>query len=110
MLRKVHLNILLDYYEDLLTERQRKICRYYYRKDLSYQEIAELEHISRTAVYDTIKHSRTELERYERILSLAALREKREELYRKMVPPITAARLRKLLNQCMQLEKGEDYE
>ena len=110
MLRKVRLNILLDYYEELLTPRQRKICRYYYRKDLSYQEIAELEHISRTAVYDMIRRSRIELEHYEQVLHLALLGEKRRNLYQKMLPLVQETRLQKLLEKCMLLEEGENYE
>lgn len=110
MLAKVRFNVLLDYYEDLLTEKQRKICRYYYRKDLSYQEIAELEHISRAAIYDTIRHSRSELGRYEQILHLAALGEKRSKLYQKMQTFAKEKKLQELIKKCIQLEEGGEYE
>ena len=50
MLDKITANALLDYYGNLLTERQRTLCWYYFEEDLSYQEIAENEGISRTAL------------------------------------------------------------
>ncbi len=81
MLDKITANALLDYYGSLLTDRQQTICRYYFEEDLSYQEIAENEGISRTAVYDTISHSLQQLERYEAELHLYANARKRNALY-----------------------------
>lgn len=68
MMDKVEINTLLDYYGDLLTEKQQKICDLYFREDYSYQEISEAEGVSRAAVYDTVKRCCDELHHYEDIL------------------------------------------
>ena len=68
MMDKVEINTLLDYYGDLLTEKQQKICDLYFREDYSYQEISEAEGVSRAAVYDTVKRCCVELHHYEDIL------------------------------------------
>lgn len=82
MLEKVKMNLLLDLYGPLLTDKQRKICEYYYGLDLSLQEIAELENISRSAVHDMIKRVQNELKNYERLLHLLENRNKREKIYK----------------------------
>ena len=79
MLEKVKMNLLLDLYGPLLTDKQRKICEYYYGLDLSLQEIAELENISRSAVHDMIKRVQNELKNYEHLLEN---RNKREKIYK----------------------------
>ena len=68
-------------YSPLLTDKQRKICEYYYRLDLSLQEISELENISRSAVHDMIKRVQNELNTYESLLHLLENKEKREKIY-----------------------------
>lgn len=68
MIDKVELNTLLDYYGELLTEKQQKICDLYFREDYSYQEISESENISRAAVYDTVKRCCEELHHFEDVL------------------------------------------
>ena len=47
--------ILLDYYGDMLTEKQRDVIDLYYNEDLSLSEIAEHENITRQGVRDSIK-------------------------------------------------------
>ena len=84
MSNKIRMNDLLDYYGGLLTERKQDLCRYYYREDLSMQEIADLEGISRAAVSDTIRKCEAELEKYERILKCVRAAELRNAVYRRM--------------------------
>lgn len=48
-------SILLDFYGDMLTEKQRDIIALYYNQDLSLAEIAEHEQITRQGVRDHIK-------------------------------------------------------
>lgn len=103
MLNKIRVNELLDSYEDLLTDKQKILCRYYYREDLSLQEIAELEKISRAAVYDTIRRSRDELHRYEDILHLCQLGERRNRLYQKLRSHCDSEG-KKLLEQAIDME------
>ena len=84
MENKIYINSLLDFYGSLLTEKQRTICQYYYREDLSLQEIAEIEKTSRAAVYDTVKRCRQDLDGYEEKLHLYKAYQKRRKLYEKI--------------------------
>ena len=49
--------ILLDIYGELLTEKQKDMMDQYYNYDLSLQEIAENEGITKQGVHDLIKRS-----------------------------------------------------
>lgn len=69
---KVHLTILFDYYETLLSEKDKKIFKYYYFDNLSLQEISENEKISRNAIHKRIKKIEEELKSYEEKLNLYA--------------------------------------
>ncbi|MFD0959452.1 YlxM family DNA-binding protein [Paenibacillus chungangensis] len=68
--KTTRMNLLLDFYEGLLTEKQRTILTYYYRDDFSLGEIALEFDISRQAVYDNIKRAQGALEGYESKLGL----------------------------------------
>ena len=59
------MNVLMDYYGELLTERQRHFMRVYYDENHSLAEIAEQENITRQAVRDILVRSCALLERYE---------------------------------------------
>jgi predicted DNA-binding protein YlxM (UPF0122 family) len=61
---------LLDLYGALLTDHQRHILHFAWELDWSYGEIAQRERVSRTAVYDVVKRTTTNLDEYERKLGL----------------------------------------
>lgn len=65
-------SLLLDYYGGLLTDKQREIYDFYYQQDLSLGEIAELQGVSRNAVYDLLNRTNEKLEHYDAILGLIA--------------------------------------
>ena len=68
---------LFEYYQGLLTERQRELFSCYYLYDLSLSEISEPEGKTRQNVYESIKKVKTKLLFYEKTLKLA---EKNREL------------------------------
>ncbi|MGG3942362.1 putative DNA-binding protein [Peribacillus psychrosaccharolyticus] len=66
MLEKtMRINYLFDFYQSLLTEKQKSYMSLYYLDDYSLGEIADEYDISRQAVYDNIKRTEAMLEEYE---------------------------------------------
>lgn len=55
MAKNLELSVLLDFYGDVLTEKQREVMEQYYNDDLSLAEIAENFGITRQGVRDSIK-------------------------------------------------------
>ncbi|MBM7586804.1 putative DNA-binding protein YlxM (UPF0122 family) [Bacillus pakistanensis] len=71
MLEKTtRMNYLYDFYQSLLTPKQRSYMSLYYLDDYSLGEIAEEYSVSRQAVYDNIKRTEAMLEEYEEKLLL----------------------------------------
>ncbi len=70
-------NNLFDYYQNLLTEKQKSYFIMYFHKDYSLAEIADYYNISRNAVYDLIKKAIKKLEEYETKLKLYQRKKKR---------------------------------
>lgn len=64
------MSLLLDFYSNLLTEKQKQVMGYYFEEDMSLGEISEELHTSRQAVYDLIKRSEKILRKYEGELGL----------------------------------------
>ncbi|GAB6931536.1 putative DNA-binding protein [Paenibacillus sp. JCM 10914] len=64
------INLLFDFYEQLLTEKQQTFLKYYFHDDFSLGEIAGEFEISRQAVYEHIKRAEQVLESYEEKLGL----------------------------------------
>ena len=55
MAKNLELSYLIDFYGDVLTEKQRDVLEQYYNDDLSLSEIAENFGITRQGVRDSIK-------------------------------------------------------
>lgn len=68
--KDLNVSVLLDYYGELLTEKQRNFLELYYNEDFSLGEIAEHENITRQGVHDLIRHSEKRLYEYENALKL----------------------------------------
>jgi len=63
--------LLFDFYQELLTDKQREICRMHLQEDWSLGEIAEALGISRQGVSDAIKHGLLAMEKAESKLHMA---------------------------------------
>lgn len=75
--KTVRMNLLFDFYGQLLTDRQRRFFDMYYAEDLSLGEIAEHFDVSRQAVYDILKRSAKALESFDERLGLIAQHQER---------------------------------
>ncbi|NBJ68430.1 MULTISPECIES: putative DNA-binding protein [Clostridia] len=85
MLEKTtRMNYLFDFYQALLTPKQRNYMEMYYLEDYSLGEISEVFDVSRQAVYDNIKRTEQMLETYEQKLSLYNKFQQRFELLKQL--------------------------
>ena len=71
MSKDLKLSVLLDFYGDVLTDKQRDVMELYYNEDLSLAEIAEHENISRQGVRDSIKRGEESILHLEEKLMMA---------------------------------------
>ena len=67
---RFYLNVLYDYYGELLTDKQKEYFEDYYRENLTLQEIAENNNVSRNAIHKQIKEVGNKLYFYENILKI----------------------------------------
>ena len=77
-------NYLLDFYGELLTERQREVLSYYLYDDCSMSEIADNLDISKTAVSDIINRAYKQLLEYEDKLKMYEDYKARKSLYQSL--------------------------
>lgn len=68
--KDLSITLLLDFYGEVLTDKQREVIRLYYDDDLSLAEIAEQEDITRQGVRDSIKRGEATLREMEEKLRL----------------------------------------
>lgn len=81
MLEKTNrINMLFDFYQSLLTAKQKEYMEMYYIEDYSLSEISQVSGVSRQAVYDNIKRTEQILEDYEAKLRLYEKFQKRQML------------------------------
>ena len=78
--KKQRVNLLMDCYMDLLTDKQQDYLTLDYAEDLSLSEIAEDLNVSRNAVYDNLKRAVHLLEEYEEKLHLLHKHQQRLDL------------------------------
>ena len=71
MAKDLKISFLLDFYGEMLTQKQREVIEYYYNDDLSLAEIADNEGITRQGVRDSIKRAEAQLLEMEERLGIA---------------------------------------
>ena len=69
-MKDLTISLLLDFYGNLLPDKQLDMMEEYYGDDLSLSEIAENHGITRQGVHDNIKRAALELKSYEEKLGL----------------------------------------
>ncbi|WP_174613263.1 putative DNA-binding protein [Virgibacillus ihumii] len=106
MLEKTtRINYLFDFYQELLTPKQRNYMEMYYLEDYSLGEISELLEVSRQAVYDNIRRTEKMLESYESKLKLYTKFQKRYDILVKMDREAPEASVfQTLINQLKELD------
>ncbi len=72
MAKNLDMIMLLDFYGDMLTQKQRDFIEYYYNDDLSLAEIAENVGITRQGVRDAIKRAESQLTEMEERLGFVS--------------------------------------
>ncbi|NMD69482.1 putative DNA-binding protein [Bacillus sp. DNRA2] len=108
MLEKTtRMNYLYDFYQSLLTPKQRSYMSLYYLDDFSLGEIAEEYDVSRQAVYDNIKRTEAMLEEYEEKLALFKKFQERNQLLAQVKELLTndAPSKQELLEAIADIEK-----
>ena len=106
------INMLFDFYEPLLTEKQQTFLKCYFHDDFSLGEIAAEFGISRQAVYEHIKRAEQTLESYENKLQLLVKFEARTRLLEKLqqvyantsLPDPQRAELQEIIRELQALE------
>jgi len=76
MEERMYLIDLYDYYQGLLTDKQRDYFELYYFDNLTMDEIAEEQGVSKNAVSKSLMEVKEKLEEYESILKLNENRNK----------------------------------
>ncbi len=105
LVKTLRMNYLFDFYQSLLTQKQRNYLELFYLQDYSLSEIADTFEVSRQAVYDNIRRTGDLVEDYESKLGLYRRFEKRQEIYNLMKQSLNQP---DLLNQYIkQLEELE---
>ncbi|HCY7974323.1 TPA: putative DNA-binding protein [Staphylococcus aureus] len=84
LVKTLRMNYLFDFYQSLLTNKQRNYLELFYLEDYSSSEIADTFNVSRQAVYDNIRRTGDLVEDYEKKLELYQKFEQRREIYDEM--------------------------
>ena len=58
-------SLLLDFYGELLTEKQRRVCELHWNEDLTLTEIGQQDGLSRQGVWDVLRRAEAALQEYE---------------------------------------------
>lgn len=76
----VMITYLFDFYQDLLTDKQKDLLKEYYFENFSLGELSEQHGISRQSVFDTIKKAEQKLLDYENKLHLFTKHQEEQKL------------------------------
>jgi len=94
--------VLFDFYESLLTPRQREVFAMHYMEDNSLAEIGEAFDITPQAVADMLKRTIKRLEHYDKQLTLVEKHEHRKAVVEKIRNTVNQKQIQKLLDELTQ--------
>lgn len=97
----LEVSILLDYYRNLLSEKQKEYLVNHFEEDLSLSEIAKNNGISRQAVYDNIRRGIKQLKEYEEKLGFHAKEKRMYNELIKLKEDFTVERLDKIIEKLL---------
>ncbi|EPD52820.1 putative DNA-binding protein [Paenisporosarcina sp. FSL H8-0542] len=107
--KTTRMNFLYDFYQSLLTDKQRSYMHLYYLDDHSLGEIADEYEISRQAVYDNIRRTEAMLEEYEEKLKLLEKFQQRQLVMNQLQQVIQAESVNKeLASELIEMLKESD--
>ncbi|SEP56414.1 putative DNA-binding protein [Piscibacillus halophilus] len=105
MLEKTtRINYLFDFYQELLTPKQKNYMELYYLEDYSLGEISETYDVSRQAVYDNIRRTEAMLEEYEEKLGLYRRFEEQSRILEEMRDSLSKKDLKRVSSLIEELE------
>ena len=105
LVKTLRMNYLFDFYQSLLTQKQRNYLELFYLQDYSLSEIADTFEVSRQAVYDNIRRTGDLVEDYEAKLNLYEKFEQRRKIYDDMKQTLNdSKKLEQYINQLEELE------
>ena len=105
LVKTLRMNYLFDFYQSLLTNKQRNYLELFYLEDYSLSEIADTFNVSRQAVYDNIRRTGDLVEDYEAKLGLYKRFEQRRDIYNQMKQSLDKPELLKqYIDQLEELE------
>lgn len=105
LVKTLRMNYLFDFYQSLLTNKQKNYLELFYLQDYSLSEIADTFEVSRQAVYDNIRRTGDLVEDYETKLGLYKRFEQRRDIYDRMKQSLDKPELLKqYIDQLEELE------
>lgn len=105
LVKTLRMNYLFDFYQSLLTNKQKNYLELFYLQDYSLSEIADTFEVSRQAVYDNIRRTGDLVEDYETKLKLYEKFEQRQMIYNEMKQSIhDTKKLKHLIQKLEELE------
>lgn len=106
MLEKTtQVNFLYDFYQSLLTDKQREYMELYYLEDYSLGEISEVFDVSRQAIFDNVRRTEAMLKNYEEKLKLHEKFVKRQSLIDELAETALKQDQEKVLELIKQLKE-----
>ena len=88
----VYLTMLLDYYGDLLTDKQREYFDLHYNQDYTLSEIGEMNGISRQGVWEIVRRAEAAMRAIDERTGLVAKYNERREAARSIRALLTPLR------------------